>query len=94
VGEYGVTFLVVLVGAGFAQVYFFRGKPRRFWVLPLLPAVLVLAATFVYGHVRCADIAVQTKLSSGPRIALIQGNSLAVWKTNYGRVSAAFVASR
>lgn len=52
-----------------------------------MPATLALAATLTYGYVRlnqANDIHASLK-ATGPRIALIQGNSLAEWKTDPAR---------
>jgi apolipoprotein N-acyltransferase len=99
-GEYGVDFVVMLVASCIAQLLpanrvvpnpgavpsspvppSNRTLPR---VTALLPAVIVMFATLVYGHWRINQAQNTTREASaqlrGPRIALIQGNSLAEWK--------------
>ncbi len=74
-GEYGVTFLILLVAASIAQFLFSPSAIR------LLPAVVALTATLVYGHTRTTEIADQQQSAApGPRIAIVQGNTLANWK--------------
>jgi len=57
----------------------------RFHPLALVPAAIVLCATLAYGHYQLSQ---STRISSladhtnGPRIALIQGNSLSEWKSD------------
>jgi len=78
-GEYGVTFLIVLVAACLTQLLLSDARPlRRFF--SLLPAVLALVASLVYGYDQRFDLAFRSKAPQGPRIALIQGNTLADWK--------------
>ena len=93
-GEYGVDFVVMLVAACVASAFRISGireignvtnpesaRQVRFHPLLLLPAVVALAATLYYGHVRLNE-ANQVDAASNRtfRIALIQGNSLAEWK--------------
>jgi apolipoprotein N-acyltransferase len=50
------------------------------------PAIVALAATLAYGRIQLDNIdAVPRGISAGPRIALIQGNSLAEWKQDPDR---------
>ena len=89
-GEYGVTFLIILVAASIAQTLRAfssasePGHPRSLRIgalLLLLPAAIALAVTAYRGQASIAEIEQQTS-RSGPRIALIQGNSLADWKSD------------
>ena len=81
-GEYGVTFLILLVAASLAR--FLTALPSA--PLHLLPAILALTASLIYGHARTTELALQQKSASpGPRIALVQGNTLADWKSDPGR---------
>ena len=85
-GEYGVTFLIILVAASVAQFLSTDQPypPRRLRsqrALALLPALLALAASLFYGFARSVDLkSRQQSEYPGPRIALIQGNTLADWK--------------
>ena len=84
-GEYGVTFLIILVAASITNVLSIasepcRPRPRRI-IAKLLPAVIALAATLYYSDSRMAEIE-QLRPRPGPRIALIQGNTLADWKND------------
>lgn len=72
-GEYGVTFLVILVAASIAAALPLRWidphappneSPPRPWFRQirfahLLPAVIALAAAYAYGHYRLTDLAIQ-----------------------------------
>ncbi|NOY30758.1 MAG: hypothetical protein GXP28_11495, partial [Planctomycetes bacterium] len=80
-GEYGVTFLIMLVASCLTNFTPdsepWRPRPR-FW--QLLPSTIALAATIFYGSWSTAvPIA---KPQAGVRIALIQGNTLADWKND------------
>ena len=84
VGEYGVTFLIVLVAAVLTNLLPtgepWRPRPR---LLPFLPAAILLLATLAYGYLQKVDLVVEQKLPlPGPRIALIQGNTPADWKSD------------
>ncbi len=81
VGEYGVDFVIMLVAACVACVLF---PPRQVWAV--VPAVLVMAAALLYGHDRLDEAqSAAANESSTIRIALIQGNSLAEWKSDPSR---------
>jgi len=97
-GEYGVDFVVMLVAACMAEVLRIadcglrisrpnsRSTIRRA-VSALVPAAAVLTVTLAYGHLRVsqADRMTSSSHDPGPRIALIQGNSLAEWKLDPNR---------
>ncbi len=87
-GEYGVTFLIVLVASCITQVSLpwsrsNTGKPWH-WrsLLSLLPGGFALAAALVYGHSRSIDVALAQKSPANYRIALIQGYTRADWKSD------------
>jgi len=67
-GAYGVGFVVMLGAACLGQMVPAEGRPRVFW--PLLPLVAVLGAVLVYGHWRMAEPPADPQA----RIALIQGS--------------------
>src|SRR4051812_627959 len=64
------------------------GNPKsrlRIHPLALLPGAAALCAALTYGQFRLAEsksISSESKLAQGPRIALIQGNSLSEWKSD------------
>ena len=78
VGEYGVDFVMILFAASITSI---AVPPRH--PLALVPAILVLAATLLYGRSRLSG-AGDPPAAPPPsvRIALIQGNSLADWKAD------------
>ncbi len=87
-GEYGVTFVIILVASSFARTLAALyprsepGRPRpRPIVAEILPGAIALLVTLIYGYVRIAGIE-QQRPRPGPRIALIQGNVLADWKSD------------
>ena len=91
-GEYGVTFLIVLVAASltsFATLVFSASRsvrsqpPPNRLRLDLLPGLLALAAALFYGFWQTGASAAKTQAAA--RIALIQGNALADWKTDPDR---------
>jgi apolipoprotein N-acyltransferase len=99
-GEYGVTFLIILVAASIASALPLsliaphvpseprRPRPGRLLALQLLPGAAALAAALAYSHFRLADLARQTQSRSqvnAPRVVLIQSDMLAVWKSQPGR---------
>lgn len=78
-GEYAVSFLVMLIAAAIADVIV-----NRRW-FALLIAIVAVAAAIGYGEWRLGE----NTTSPGPRVALIQGNTLADWKhdeTKRGRI--------
>jgi apolipoprotein N-acyltransferase len=85
VGEYGVDFVMILVAACATCLVFAPRRPSA-----ILPAILVLATTLLYGHSQLANEPSpdhQSSITDQPsprsvRIALIQGNSLADWKAD------------
>ena len=87
-GEYGVTFLILLVAASLSQFLSERKGPVPVVLaaIPLLPAILALTASLIYGHACTTELTLRQKSASpGPRIALVQGNTLADWKSDPGR---------
>lgn len=83
IGEYGVTFLIVLVAACLAQVLLANQSSLIHRSMPIGIAVLMLIASTFYGTIHFANENVQAKLAPlGPRIALIQGNTPADWKSD------------
>jgi apolipoprotein N-acyltransferase len=91
VGEYGVDFLVMLVAACIAIVVPLGANAKQQPIVrrlaAMIPAALVLAAALSYGHMRLAEAfpTDAANAQTGPRIALIQGNSLADWKLDTDR---------
>ena len=93
-GEYGVTFLIVLVASALAELaYRLRepggSSPRRI-LAAALPALIAFTAAYLYGHSAILGLAVAAKNSNRPRpynvtIALIQSDMLADWKGTPGR---------
>jgi apolipoprotein N-acyltransferase len=95
-GEYGVTFLIMLVAAAIAAALPLswiynptdsepgRPRPRRIRLRPLLPAALALVAALAYGEWRlnqdAADAKTQAAANVGLTIALIQSDMQADWK--------------
>ena len=67
-GAYGVSFVVMFVAAALGRMLPLDNDRRAFW--PLLPAVAMVAAALLYGHVRTGG----DYTSPGPRIALVQGS--------------------
>lgn len=92
VGEYGVDFLMVLPAAAVVDCGFriaesgLKGRGPGYFLAPLLPATILVAATLAYGdsHFRLSNpqSEIRNPQSKTVRIALIQGNSLADWKTD------------
>jgi len=88
-GEYGVTFLIVLVAASVASALPLDwiepalarsalDERRRWRLWRLTPAIIALVAAWYYGHARLLDLALAMKASSQqasrPRVALIQSD--------------------
>jgi apolipoprotein N-acyltransferase len=67
-GAYGVSFLIVFVGACLARMFPCEGAKRAWW--PVVPLAAALAAVFAYGSWRTSE---QTT-RPGPKVALIQGS--------------------
>lgn len=88
-GEYGVTFLIIMVASSIAEItYHLRepggSSPRRIFAAAL-PALIAFAATYLYGHSAILGLAIAAKNSNRPEphnvaIALIQSDMLADWK--------------
>jgi apolipoprotein N-acyltransferase len=53
-------------------------------LVALMPAVAVLTTALVYGHIRISQASSMhaSEQEHGPRVALIQGNSLSTWKAD------------
>lgn len=88
-GEYGVTFLIILVASALSELlYQLRepGRPRlRRLLAATLPALLAFTATYFYGHGAILEQVVAAENSNHPKpyqatIALIQSDMLADWK--------------
>jgi len=78
VGEYGVDFVMVLVAACVTCIAF-----RPYQPIAILPAIAILAALLLYGRSRLRDADQSpTADRQTTRIALVQGNSLADWKSD------------
>ena len=67
-GAYGVSFLVMFVAAALAMVIPYAGNRATLW--PMLPAVALTLAAFLYGTHRLNS----PPGPFGPRVALIQGS--------------------
>jgi apolipoprotein N-acyltransferase len=84
VGEYGVTFLIVLVAGCLTQsLMSFKPRPARIQGYPLVVAAIAVGAALIYGAIvfmKDHSIIRSMLEPPGPRIALIQGNTLAEWK--------------
>jgi apolipoprotein N-acyltransferase len=94
-GEYGVTFLIMLVAAAFASAIplgwlerwspaanqeWFGSLSSKFQLRPLVPAALLLVSTLWYGRTTLMNADLAEKDSRTTRIALIQSDMLADWK--------------
>ena len=78
-GEYAVDFVMMTVAAAIAAVLFPPRQPSA-----LLPAIVLLGVTMIYGVVQVhSPTLISLKLSV--RIALVQGNSLADWKSDLSK---------
>ncbi len=67
-GAYGVGFVVMFAAACLARTLPSGGKPRAYW--PLAPLAAVLGVALLYGHLRVSD----DDRDPAARIALIQGS--------------------
>lgn len=67
-GGYGVSFLIVFVGACLARMLPCEGAGRAWW--PALPMAAAIAGVLAYGHWRTSE---QTT-RPGPKVALVQGS--------------------
>lgn len=87
-GEYLVTFVLVLVAACLMRTLFSLADSEVRWgtTLHLLTGLLAVVATLGYFMIHFVDlgdsILMTGKYRAGPRIALIQGNTLADWKSD------------
>ncbi len=88
-GEYGVTFLIVLVAGCLTQsLLSYESRPARLQLYPLVPAAIAVVAVLIYGTVvfmKHHSIIRRLAERPGPRIALVQGNTLADWKNDPGK---------
>ncbi len=95
-GEYGLTFLIVLVAACLTRLWPAGdpsgGQPGGLYLRPLLvlvPGGVALIMALAYGHWRLDRLEKATASASGrahgPRVALIQGYTLADWKSDPAR---------
>lgn len=88
-GEYGVTFLIILVASALAELIYQLREPERLRpqriLAPVVAAIASIAITLVYGYSSLIGLAVATKNSNRAEpynvtIALIQSDMLADWK--------------
>lgn len=80
VGEYGVTFLIVVIATCVTEIL--TRATRRKMAYAVLTLAL-LTATLAYGHRQQIQSALLAKSSKNQqRVALIQGNTLADWKSD------------
>ncbi len=86
VGEYGVDFVMMLTAGCIVSGLRISGNNPQskliFRAAALLPAALAIGGSLAYGYWRIgqAEQIAKGAHEPGPRIALIQGNSLAEWK--------------
>jgi apolipoprotein N-acyltransferase len=88
VGEYGVTFLILLVAACVTNFISVPTEPRPRTAVHTLNATIAVAAfgfAVVYGSVIQMEARSPENQVNGPRIALIQGNTPADWKMDAER---------
>ncbi len=86
-GEYGVTFVIVLVAACMTQTWndlhlpstASSSPPRPAWT-NLIPGGIALIFVLSIGHAN--NLQQSDRADTGPRLALIQGNTLADWKND------------
>ncbi|MEX0819720.1 MAG: apolipoprotein N-acyltransferase, partial [Pirellulaceae bacterium] len=79
-GAYGVSFLVVFVGACLARSIPQDGRRWSLW--PLMATAGVLACVFVYGHARIGDSS-EDAVASQLKVALIQGTEDTILDSDY-----------
>ena len=84
-GEYGVTFLIVCVAASLASLAFALRETASCRTRSLLTATLPVAVIFGFAVFYGMKTKLPATLKPGPRIALIQGNTPAVWKMDQQR---------
>ncbi|NOZ39631.1 MAG: apolipoprotein N-acyltransferase [Planctomycetes bacterium] len=82
VGEYGVTFLIVLVAASLTQSFFTHQVSLFRRCCPLLVAMPAFTIVTLYGFWMVTGDVHYNRSPPGPRIALIQGNTPADWKSD------------
>lgn len=84
VGEYGVTFLIMLVAACLTSATSTRvsGMLRLGFVVP---GAVALGLALTYGQSQRVRLDLQQKGPPAVRVALIQGNTLADWKSDVDR---------
>lgn len=75
-GVYGVSFLIVLINYGVADLYIFlkRKKEEKRPFLSMLLTVILIFATLVYGQLRLSAIDARMASAPKPAIAVVQGN--------------------
>lgn len=87
VGEYGVTFFIMLVAACVTNLFSEPGRPRPWKQLAVNVAIIAVAVVVVCGHsINSMDsVPLRVDRPRDPRIALIQGNTPADWKMDADR---------
>ncbi len=83
-GEYGVTFLIILVASSIAELAYQlsepgRPRPRRL-LAAALPPLVALFAAYTYGSIQIAKLHSIAHDAKTTTIALIQSDMLADWK--------------
>ncbi|QEG38031.1 apolipoprotein N-acyltransferase [Bythopirellula goksoeyrii] len=80
VGEYGVTFLMVFIAACVTEILTSSTRKKMVYAVS---ALALATAVLAYGHRKQLDLAFQGKSPTNQhRVALIQGNTLADWKSD------------
>ena len=77
VGEYGVHFLIIAIAAAITSIIL---PPRKYFAL--VPAAVLVASALTYGHWQMSQAEVSADKSLSVRVALIQGNTLADWRSD------------
>jgi apolipoprotein N-acyltransferase len=88
VGEYGVTFLILLVAACVTNFISVPTQPRPRTAVHIINATIGVVAfgfAVMYGSVMQLEARSPSNRQPGPRIALIQGNTPADWKQDAER---------